>query len=64
MILRAKENRWIVDPLDGTTKLRPWIPLFSAPPSAYEESGTVSLGVCINPIFSELFVCRKDRGLI
>jgi myo-inositol-1(or 4)-monophosphatase len=55
------QNRWIVDPLDGTTNYAHGYPFFCTS-IAYEEAGTVSLGVVYNPIFNELFFCRKGQG--
>lgn len=54
-------NRWIIDPLDGTTNYAHGYPFFCTS-IAYEVNGTVLLGVVYNPIFKELFAARKDRG--
>ena len=56
-----KKNRWIVDPLDGTTNYAHGYPFF-ATSIAYEEAGEVTLGVVYNPIFRELFFARKGGG--
>ena len=54
-------NRWIVDPLDGTTNYAHGYPFFCTS-IAYEEAGVVTLGVVYNPIFRELFFARKGKG--
>ena len=55
------QNRWIVDPLDGTTNYAHGYPFFCTS-IAYEVKGEVVLGVVYNPIFKELFTGRKGRG--
>jgi myo-inositol-1(or 4)-monophosphatase len=57
----GRENRWIVDPLDGTTNYAHGYPFFCTS-IAYEEKGEVTLGVVYNPIFDELFVAGKGEG--
>lgn len=54
-------NRWIVDPLDGTTNYAHGYPFFCTS-IAYEEKGQVTHGVVYNPIFNELFFGRKGVG--
>ncbi len=54
-------NRWIVDPLDGTTNYAHGYPFFCTS-IAYEEAGEVTLAVVYNPIFEELFWARKGAG--
>jgi len=54
-------NRWIVDPLDGTTNYAHSYPFFCTS-IAYEVGGEVILGVVYNPIFRELFFARKGGG--
>jgi myo-inositol-1(or 4)-monophosphatase len=54
-------NRWIVDPLDGTTNYAHGYPFFCTS-IAYEEAGVVTLGVVYNPIYRELFFARKGGG--
>ncbi len=56
-----KANRWIVDPLDGTTNYAHGYPFFCTS-IAYEVKGVVVLGVVYNPIFKELFIARKNKG--
>ncbi len=57
----GRENRWIVDPLDGTTNYAHGYPFFCTS-IAYEVKAEVILGVVYNPIFHELFVARKGGG--
>jgi myo-inositol-1(or 4)-monophosphatase len=54
-------NRWIIDPLDGTTNYAHGYPFFCTS-IAYEKAGEVILGAVYNPIFHELFYCRKEQG--
>jgi myo-inositol-1(or 4)-monophosphatase len=54
-------NRWIVDPLDGTTNYAHGYPFFCTS-IGYEVGGEVVLGVVYNPIFQELFYARKGQG--
>jgi myo-inositol-1(or 4)-monophosphatase len=48
-----KTNRWIVDPLDGTTNFLHGIPLFAVS-IALEREGRLVAGVIYNPILNEL----------
>ncbi|MCX5805578.1 MAG: inositol monophosphatase family protein [Proteobacteria bacterium] len=57
----GKKNRWIIDPLDGTTNYAHGYPFFCTS-IAYEEDGQITLGVVYNPIFNELFFSRKGTG--
>jgi myo-inositol-1(or 4)-monophosphatase len=54
-------NRWIIDPLDGTTNYAHGYPFFCTS-IAYETKEGTLLGVVYNPIFKELFVARKGHG--
>lgn len=54
-------NRWIVDPLDGTTNYAHGYPFFCTS-IGYEVAGEITLGVVYNPIFKELFFARKGGG--
>jgi len=56
-----KKNRWIVDPLDGTTNYAHGYPFFCTS-IAYEKAGELVLGVVYNPIFDELFYSKKGEG--
>jgi myo-inositol-1(or 4)-monophosphatase len=57
----GKANRWIIDPLDGTTNYAHGYPFFCTS-IAYEVQGNILLGVVYNPIFKELFAARKGQG--
>lgn len=57
----GNKNRWIVDPLDGTTNYAHGYPFFCTS-IAYEENGEITCGVVYNPIFNELFFGKKGRG--
>lgn len=54
-------NKWIVDPLDGTTNYAHGYPFFCTS-IAYEVKGEVVAGVVYNPIFKELFSAQKGEG--
>lgn len=54
-------NRWIVDPIDGTTNYAHGYPFFCTS-IAYEVAGVVVCGVVYNPIFDELFFARIGEG--
>lgn len=56
-----KRNKWIVDPLDGTTNYAHGYPFFCTS-IAYEVKGEVVAGVVYNPIFKELFTAQKGEG--
>ncbi len=55
------KNRWIVDPLDGTTNYAHGYPFFCTS-VAYEVDGEVRAGATYNPIMEELFWARKGEG--
>jgi len=55
------KNRWIIDPLDGTTNYAHGYPFFCTS-IAYEVGGEVTHGVVYNPIFNELFIGEKGNG--
>lgn len=57
----GKADRWIIDPLDGTTNYAHGYPFFCTS-IAHEVNGDVLLGVVYNPIFKELFVAQKGQG--
>jgi myo-inositol-1(or 4)-monophosphatase len=60
-VYEGRENRWIIDPLDGTTNYAHGYPFFGTS-IAYEKDGEVYLGVVYNPIFQELFYGTKGGG--
>jgi myo-inositol-1(or 4)-monophosphatase len=54
-------NRWIADPLDGTTNFLHGVPHFAIS-LALEREGEVIAGVIYNPISDELFWTEKGNG--
>lgn len=54
-------NRWLVDPLDGTTNFLHGIPHFSIS-IALERDGELFAGVIYSPIHDELFVAERGGG--
>jgi myo-inositol-1(or 4)-monophosphatase len=55
------DQRWIVDPLDGTTNFAHGYPLFCIS-IAYEERGELVAGVVYAPAMQELFVAQRGGG--
>ena len=56
-----KENRWIIDPIDGTSNFLNGIPQFAIS-VAYEEKGKVICGMIFDPIKNEMFFAEKGAG--
>ena len=54
-------NRWIIDPLDGTTNFLHGIPHFAIS-IALERDGEPFAGVIYNPISDEMFWAEKGKG--
>ncbi len=54
-------NRWIVDPLDGTTNFLHGIPHFSIS-IALERDGEVFAGVIYSPVHDEMYVAERGGG--
>ena len=54
-------NRWIIDPIDGTMNFLNGIPQFAIS-IGYEEEGEVKCGVIFNPIMNEMFSAEKGNG--
>ena len=54
-------NRWIIDPIDGTMNFLNGIPQFAIS-IAYEEEKIVKCGIIFNPITNEMFVAEKGCG--
>ncbi|MDE2572645.1 MAG: inositol monophosphatase [bacterium] len=54
-------ERWIVDPLDGTTNFVHAFPFFCVS-IAFERDGVVEAGVIYNPAQEELFAARRGAG--
>jgi len=59
--LGSSDNRWIIDPLDGTTNYAHGFPVFCTS-IAYETKGEVVLGIVYNPMLEEMFVAEKGTG--
>ncbi len=58
---QSSGDRWIIDPLDGTTNFAHGYPQFCVS-IAYERSGRVELGVILDALKRELFVAARGRG--
>ena len=54
-------NRWIIDPIDGTMNFLNGIPQFAIS-VGYEENGEILCGVIFNPIMNEMFSAEKGNG--
>lgn len=54
-------ERWIIDPLDGTTNFAHGYPLFCVS-IAYEKAGMVEAGVVYAPAMNECFVAQRGAG--
>ncbi len=54
-------NRWIIDPLDGTTNFLHGYPMFSVS-VAVEHAGEVVAAAIIDPLRDELFLAERGRG--
>jgi myo-inositol-1(or 4)-monophosphatase len=55
------DERFIVDPLDGTTNYAHRYPLFCVS-IAYERAGVIEAGAIYAPALRELFTARRGRG--
>ncbi len=54
-------NRWIIDPLDGTTNFLHGIPHFSIS-IALERDGKLAAGVIYEPVTDRMFLAEKGQG--
>ena len=54
-------NRWIIDPIDGTMNFLNGVPQFAIS-IGYEENGEIVCGVIFNPILNEMFIAEKGNG--
>ncbi len=54
-------NRWIIDPIDGTLNFLNGIPQFAIS-IGYEEQSEIKCGVIFNPITNEMFIAEKGCG--
>jgi myo-inositol-1(or 4)-monophosphatase len=57
----TSQERWIVDPLDGTTNFAHTYPLFCVS-IAYERDGELLAGVVYAPMMGELFAAEHGAG--
>jgi myo-inositol-1(or 4)-monophosphatase len=56
-----RENRFIIDPIDGTVNFMHAVPFFAIS-VALERKGEIFAGVTYNPINDEMFVAEKGGG--
>jgi myo-inositol-1(or 4)-monophosphatase len=56
-----KDNRWIIDPIDGTTNFIHGLPLIAIS-IALERKGEIVAGLIYNPIIDELYTAERGRG--
>jgi myo-inositol-1(or 4)-monophosphatase len=56
-----RSQRWIIDPLDGTTNFLHGIPHFAIS-IGYEKDGEILAGVIYDPIKDEMFWAERGRG--
>jgi len=56
-----QDNRWIIDPIDGTMNFLNGIPHFAIS-IGYEEKGEMICGVIFDPIKDEMFFAEKGSG--
>ena len=54
-------ERWVVDPLDGTTNYAHRYPLWCVS-IGYERDGEMEAGVVFAPVLGELYAARRGRG--
>jgi myo-inositol-1(or 4)-monophosphatase len=57
----SARDRWLVDPLDGTTNYAHGYPFFAVS-IAYEHAGRIVVGVIYDPLQDELFVAEAGGG--
>lgn len=57
----TNDERWIVDPLDGTTNYAHGYPLFCIS-IAYERAGELIAGVVFAPVMNECFAAERGAG--
>ena len=58
---KNKDNRWIIDPIDGTMNFLKGIPQFAIS-IAYEENNEIISGIIFDPIKNEMFFAEKGAG--
>lgn len=57
----GQDDRWVVDPIDGTKSFISGVPLY-ATLLAFEKAGEVEIGVCYFPALNELVYAEKGKG--
>jgi myo-inositol-1(or 4)-monophosphatase len=57
----SSEERWLVDPLDGTVNYAHQVPFFAVS-IAFARADQVLAGVVLNPLSGELFSAQAGRG--
>ena len=58
---KNENNRWIIDPIDGTSNFLNGIPQFAIS-IGYEENGKILTGLTYDPIKNELFFAESGSG--
>lgn len=58
---RSRHNRWIVDPLDGTTNFLHGLPHWAIS-IALEQHGEITAGIVFDPLRNELFTAERGAG--
>lgn len=58
---RSVHNRWIVDPLDGTTNFLHGLPHWAIS-IALEQHGEITCGLVFDPLRNELFTAERGNG--
>lgn len=58
---RSRHNRWIVDPLDGTTNFLHGLPHWAIS-IALEQHGEITAGIVFDPLRNELFTAERGGG--
>ena len=58
---KNKTNKWIIDPIDGTSNFLNGIPQFSIS-IGYEENNQIKSGLIYDPIKNELFFAETGSG--
>ncbi len=56
-----ENNKWIVDPIDGTMNFLNGVPHFAIS-IGYEENKEIKCGVIFNPVTNEMFCAEKGDG--
>src|SRR5690349_19045676 len=55
------DDRWVIDPIDGTKSFLAGVPLFATLLS-YEQEGVPILGVCVLPGLDEVIYAERNQG--